>query len=252
MDTITNFFESLKTFLQENKDILPYISTIIAVIWGFLKYNSPRNRLIRELELSEKYLSKDNFNKLEGDYLIIKSLTLRLFPNFRGLSFSKVRKLLDANIGDNDFFIFIELYKRGWVTYDNKLALSEKGEKLKKYSKWLWAGWLVFIGWCMLWLFFILWLSISNTLVGFFFVLVVIGIPEICFLLYRENIINLKKFKIENDQNQTPENNQNLDKESEEQAKEQNSEIKLNPQNEKPLWDKIKAIFNLKITWGRR
>ncbi|OOF55510.1 hypothetical protein BKK56_06290 [Rodentibacter genomosp. 2] len=244
MDTITNCFESLKAFLQENKDILPYIlpyiSTIIAVIWGFLKYNSPKNRFIRELELSEKYLSKDRLDELKSESIMIQSLTLRLFPDFRWLSFNEVRKLLHANIGDNNFFIFIELYKRGWVTYDNKLALSEKGKKVKKYSELLWAGWLVFIGWCMLWLFFILWLSISNTLVGFFFVLVVIGIPEICFLLYRENIINLKKFKIENDHNQTPENNQNLDKESEEQAKEQNSKIKRNSQNKKSPRIKLK------------
>ncbi|OOF58575.1 hypothetical protein [Rodentibacter myodis] len=199
-----NFIYECGDFFKENwKDTLPYIFTVFGIIWGGLKYNLPQKKFIRDLELAEKYLSKDSFNKLKQEPAIIKDMTIRIFPSFRGVTFTEVDKLLKIDIGDNNFFTFLDLYKKKWI--DDSLNLTDDGKKLLN-RKWdwdlhLWYG--AFFIWCIglaITMSFIF--SIKDPL-GIILSILLVCIPEISLLNYADKRNRLRNFKSKNISNTT-------------------------------------------------
>ncbi|WP_143533172.1 hypothetical protein, partial [Rodentibacter caecimuris] len=126
MNSIENIFFLLNSYNNIVTIILTaIIFPVFRYVWNrSLFIFSFKKRMVRKLELIEKYLSDNN---LKDENRFIQDIKISIFDEFRGLGFPKVKKLLNADIGDNNFLDFLRLYRMRYI--DETGNLTVKGRK---------------------------------------------------------------------------------------------------------------------------
>jgi len=107
------YITSCLEFLRTNKDLLslllaPVIIPCLKFIWLNIKrfIYLPRQLRNSDSERILEFFSKEKFDKLKLEHKVIQDILIQKISVFKGYSIEKVERLLNANIGNNNSFLF--------------------------------------------------------------------------------------------------------------------------------------------------
>lgn len=147
MEALTSF--SLQ-FIKENKDVLSLLVPVIIPFWNFIwatvkhLIHFPEKLKKSDYEYILEFFSKENLEKLKLEHKVIQDITIQKVSFFKNYSIEKIERLLNANIGDNNSFLFFELNKLGFLNDYGKITT--KGCKYiskQKIVRCLWWVWVI-------------------------------------------------------------------------------------------------------------
>jgi len=183
------YITSCLEFLRTNKDLLslllaPVIIPCLKFIWLNIK---------RFIYLPRQLRNSDSERILEFFSKVILDILIQKISVFKGYSIEKVERLLNANIGNNNSFLFFELNRLGFI--NDYGQITKEGYKYigkKKLLRLLWFLW-VLAGSLL-----IIYIEFFSTNRYIFLIIGWITLPfsEMYLLFLKDRISQIEKFSI--------------------------------------------------------
>ena len=194
------YITSCLEFLRANKDLLslllaPVIIPCLKFIWLNIKRFIYLHRQLRNSDSERilEFFSKEKFDKLKLEHKVIQDILIQKISVFKGYSIEKVERLLNANIGNNNSFLFFELNRLGFI--NDYGQITKEGYKYigkKKLLRLLWFLW-VLAGSLL-----IIYIEFFSTDRYIFLIIGWITLPfsEMYLLFLKDRIRQIEKFSI--------------------------------------------------------
>lgn len=176
-------------------NIIGTIMTVITTIVGIFSYknNSYHKRFIQDLEQVNKYFSKKNIQVIESEHRILKDMACNTISYFKGKNFEVVKDIIESDIGLLEFSKLEILRKAGYI--DCKYNLLNKYRKTIKTKILSLILWVLFVIYGMIVIIASIYFKFVDTPLGFFILMISIGIFEVPMLQYIDNRKVLDWFK---------------------------------------------------------
>ena len=188
---VTSYLE----FLRANKDLLslllaPVIIPCLKFIWLNIKRFIYLPRQLRNSD-SERIL--EFFSKEKFEHKVIQDILIQKISVFKGYSIEKVDRLLNANIGNNNSFLFFELNRLGFI--NDYGQITKEGYKYIGKKKLLRLLWFL---WALAGSLLIIYIEFFSTNRYIFLIIGWITLPfsEMYLLFLKDRIRQIEKFSI--------------------------------------------------------